>query len=197
MVPLDRRKQSAWISPKHRQFLLHVLQSFVCNLYAGLPLHQVHAYTDCFDFARLILAYPNGERPCNHDGPNNILDLSRGDAMAEITTLACPPTLLPIPLDMWLHQAHDGEYTFRDPRYLAMVNEFRTAARPVRVDAESTRCIRLATSISYCGTYRIYTTGRYEVIQTRETVTAKLLNGFVKTEERIKLEIFPGFRAPC
>jgi hypothetical protein len=106
-------------------------------------------------------------------------------------TLACPPTPLRHTVESVLGHAHQGVPTFRNPRLLAIFQDFLAS---VKEDAEKNRGrfpqrrMKVALLTAFCGLYRIYAVGRYEVAKSVRKTSVELLNGFLRIEERSKFD---------
>lgn len=184
----------------HRQYLLHLLQHFVCNLYAGLPTCASYAtFTAGADI--LTMRYIPVNEPDLVSYRRSTRDFIDAEEIARFTTHTCPPTLFFDPHQRKQPPSDDAESHSQcgvflsrhkdalSPRFQAMVDEFHSVeARPVRVPSddhdgeEVTRSIRLATCVSGYGEYFLYTMGRFEVLRTKDGVIVRLLNGFVRMD---------------
>ncbi|KAF6750482.1 hypothetical protein DFP72DRAFT_1072198 [Ephemerocybe angulata] len=106
------------------------------------------------------------------------------DKIVQFNTLASPPSATPTPLETFLALSHNGVPTNQDPRYAAMFEEFGRS----RVGGlGSGICLASCSAIS--GIYRIYVTGRFLVAKDVGRTTVRVLNGYVKIEERKKMEV--------
>ncbi|KAF6741661.1 hypothetical protein DFP72DRAFT_243270 [Ephemerocybe angulata] len=179
---MDREQESAWVSHRDRTFFLGLLAQFLCNYESGVSIETVAGRPEGHD--KLVFQHPPGWVLCErHLGPMT-------DKIVQFNTLASPPSATPTPLETFLALSHDGVPTYRDPRYAAMFEEYGRSGL-----GESGGGVRLASCSAISGIYRIYVTGRFLVAKDVRSTTVRVLNGYVKIEERKKMEV-GGVRIP-
>lgn len=138
-----------------------------------------------------VMEYDHPPLHC-HDHHDHQSHIARTNGLVlHFNTLFCPPRPHRHSLQSVLGYAHDGVPTFGDPRFLSVFNGF---VESVKADAARNegrypqRRMKVALCSAFCGLYRIYVVGRYEVVKDVRKTRVELVNGFVKIEERGRLD---------
>ncbi|KAJ3505100.1 hypothetical protein NMY22_g17699 [Coprinellus aureogranulatus] len=176
---IEREIAASWVSHFAREFLLNVLQHTVINFEMGLPTDTVIT----FDSDTHAIEDRHNPLCVSHQA---LIEQTR-DAIIQINMQSCPPKAFVHPLQAVLNFSHGGVKTFKEPRYIAMLRELIDSTRNQGNMPRNGR-LRLAVCVAYCGLYRIYVFGRFVVEKSRDRTKVELLNGYVKVEERAKVD---------
>ncbi|KAJ3523541.1 hypothetical protein NMY22_g11392 [Coprinellus aureogranulatus] len=175
----EREIAASWVSHFSREFFLNVLQHTVINFEMGLPTDTVIT----FDSDTHAIEDRHNPLCVSHQA---LIEQTR-DAIIQINMQSCPPKAFVHPLQAVLNFSHGGVKTFKEPRYIAMLRELIDSTRNQGNMPRNGR-LRLAVCVAYCGLYRIYVFGRFVVEKSRDRTKVELLNGYVKVEERAKVD---------
>ncbi|KAJ3497653.1 hypothetical protein NMY22_g19677 [Coprinellus aureogranulatus] len=203
---IDRALASSWPPHHHRAFFLSLLHRGVLNWEVGVPADSILPVTSPVH-STPVLEYPHAPFTEAHKSK---VERSKNLVM-QWNTLYSPPKVIFNSLSALLKFTHGGVPVYRDPRWLEMYRDLlastngvtsRTAGgRPAIQDKRSRRPkqiedregrgqtrMRLALCVAFDGLYWIYVMGRFAIINEERKTRVELLNGYMKVEERDKID---------